>query len=87
MASIIAAIITGLFSIYVVKYRHNLKMKENSSQGDERNLGATKYDVMIIIIEVIVFLICMYFIYQFVYYVYYKFFYQMILEPIFNWFY
>ncbi len=81
MSSIIAAIIGGVFSLYVAKYRHDLKMKEIKTENsiENKTVGATKYDLILYILELVVVVFLIYFLY-------YKFFWQMILQPVINYF-
>lgn len=80
MESIIAAIIGGFFTVYAAKMRLDERKKETQSKSSgDRAVGATKYDLIIFIFELIVLVL-------FVYFVYYKFFWQLILQPIINYF-
>lgn len=81
MDSIIAAIIGGLFTVYAAKIRLDDKTKENQTSGNgrDRGTGATKYDLVIFVLELIVLIL-------FVYFVYYKFFWQLILQPLIKYF-
>jgi len=82
MDSMIAAIIGGLFSVYVAKMRLDERSKEHNSTRNgniEKGTGATKYDLAIFVLELSVLIV-------FVYFAYYKFLWQLILQPIINYF-